>query len=130
MIRTPILATLLVAGGCAAPDEAAVDDKTSWSSHLGSRLKSSLEAIQNAAPDLPRMSRVVYGSDRCTISDDGEADCGEAAIRICKAQGFEAGRAIDTASVNSCRPRTIDHIQSGDGPSCRTKYQVTAALCW
>ncbi|MBZ6074703.1 hypothetical protein [Microvirga puerhi] len=128
-LRTPILATVLMVGGCAGPESAAVEEPT-WTGTMGARLKAGIRAIQDATPELPRMSRIVQGSDRCTISASGDADCGEAAIRICKARGYDAGQAIDTASVNSCRPRSVDQLQSGDGLSCKTKYQVTAALCW
>ncbi|QFU15979.1 hypothetical protein [Microvirga thermotolerans] len=128
-IGISLLAALLAAGGCAAPADPAADERT-WSGTLGARLRSGVQAIREATPDLPRVSRVVYASERCLISEEGSPDCGAAALRICTARGYGAGRALDTASVNACRPRTIEHLQSGDGPACRTKYQVTAALCW
>jgi len=128
-IGIPLVAALMAAGGCAGPEDPAAE-KATWSGQLGSRLKSGMQAIQDVAPDLPRVSRIVYGSERCHVTAEGETDCGRAALNICRAQGYEAGRAIDTASVNACRPRSIEQIQTGDGPSCRTKYQVTAALCW
>jgi hypothetical protein len=128
-LKSAVMIGALAVGGCAGPDELA-EDKTSWTGMLGSKLKAGLEAIQDASPDLPPLSRVVYDSDRCMIAPEGGVDCKEAAKRICKSRGYSSGRAVDTASINSCRPRSFAQLQSGDGLFCQTKYQVTAALCW
>lgn len=123
-----VLAALFGAG--CDRSEGVSDIKTSWAGSLGAKLKSGLDSISESTLDGPLMTRIVYDSERCMTAPEGGADCREAARQICRARGFISGGAVDTASVNSCRPRSFAELHSGDGLSCQTKYQVTAALCW
>jgi hypothetical protein len=97
---------------------------------LGDQTKENLHAVWESAKKLPPTARVVPATGRCDVSDRGELRCREAALQACRTKGFTSGRAVDTASVDACRPATRDELQSGESVICRTRYEVTTALCW
>jgi len=129
-LRSGLMLIALSIAGCAGSDHRSPDAETSWARALGAKVKAGLDAIEDAVPDGPPMSRIVYGSERCMIAPEGGADCKDAARQICKSRGFSSGRAVDTASISSCRPQSFAELHRAEGLYCQTKHQVTASLCW
>ena len=97
---------------------------------LGDQTKENLHAVWEGAKKLPRPAQVIPANGRCEVTDTGELRCRDAAIQACRAKGYASGRPVDTASVDACRPARRDERQSGEMVTCRTKYEVTTALCW
>ncbi|HEX2725318.1 MAG TPA: hypothetical protein VHN20_05820 [Beijerinckiaceae bacterium] len=97
---------------------------------LGDQTKENMRAVWEGAKKLPRPAQVIPASGRCDVSAGGQLNCREAAVRACKAKGYASGRAVDTASVEACRPARPHERQSGEMVTCQTRYEVTTALCW
>ncbi len=126
-----ILGIVLTGASCTRPPDAALLEWAAAPVEAFSRgMETSLRGLKDAADDLPLSPHVIPASSRCAFSDDGKLNCREAAIHACKAQGYGTGEAAGTATINACRPTSLRDVWSGDSPSCRTKYQLTAALCW
>jgi hypothetical protein len=124
------LASLLI-GGCYKTSESGMlADTASSLRSLGDQTKENLHAVWEGAKKLPRPAQVVPANARCDVSAGGELSCREAAIQACRKKGYTSGRAVDTASVEACRPARQAERQSGESVTCRTRYEVTTALCW
>ncbi|MGP0091676.1 MAG: hypothetical protein ACLPKB_17190 [Xanthobacteraceae bacterium] len=115
--------------------------------HLGTGLKATQktiddltaptrDAVQSAAGvakdaatavvNLPRVG-FVSGSERCLTAPNGAPDCQAATQALCKANGFETGRSLDTRTQAYCPPPQIKI--SGPVPKLTECVYVTRALC-
>jgi hypothetical protein len=122
---------LLAGGSCTRSADTMVPEWAASSAEVFREgVGKSLQAVRDATGDLSLPARVVTTSNRCTIADDGSPDCRDAAIQACMKHGYKTGKAADTATVNACRRTRPDNLQPGDDLACRTKYRLTAALCW
>lgn len=86
-------------------------------------------AAKDAATAVVRLPRVgfVSGSERCLTAPNGAPDCQAATETLCKANGFETGRSLDTRTQAYCPPPQIK--LSGPLPKLTECVFVTRALC-
>jgi len=126
-----ISAALSALGACASSETSTAEGMVnSVASSLITQLEAGINAIQHAAGSLPPTAQIVYASERCASSGSGGPDCGEAAARVCKTKGFSSGKPVDVASANACRLNSSPALRPGVVATCRTKYELTASLCW
>jgi hypothetical protein len=86
-------------------------------------------AAKDAATAVTRLPRVgfVSGSERCLTAPNGAPDCRAATETLCKANGFESGRSLDTRTEAYCPPPQIK--LSGPLPKLTECVYVTRAIC-
>jgi hypothetical protein len=86
-------------------------------------------AAKDAATTVVRLPRVgfVSGSERCLPAPNGAPDCQAATELLCKANGFESGRSLDTRTEVYCPPPQIK--LSGPLPKLAECVYVTRAIC-
>jgi hypothetical protein len=86
-------------------------------------------AAKDAATAVVRLPRVgfVSGSERCLTAPNGAPDCQAATEALCKANGFDGGRSLDTRTEAYCPPPQIK--LSGPLPKLTECVYVTRAIC-
>ena len=73
--------------------------------------------------------RTVRGREVCAPAPNGAPDCQAAAERLCRSNGYAAGKSADTTSAETCPP---DVLLSGRTPmpgECKAETFITRALC-
>jgi hypothetical protein len=92
-------------------------------------VKDAAGAAKDAATAVARLPRVgfVSGSERCLTAPNGAPDCRAATEALCKANGFESGRSLDTRTQAYCPPAQIK--LSGPLPKLTECVYVTRAIC-
>jgi hypothetical protein len=71
---------------------------------------------------------VLTGHEKCASAPNGAPDCVIAANAICKTNGFESGKSVDTTTTEVCPPQVYLSGHSS-GPECRKETFVSRALC-
>ena len=96
----------------------------------GVAAKTTVEGAKDAAGAVTRIptSRVFTGHEKCASAPNGAPDCVLAANAICKTNGFESGKSVDTTSTEVCPPQVYLSGHSS-GPECRKETFVSRALC-
>jgi hypothetical protein len=96
----------------------------------GVAAKTTVEGAKDAAGAVTRIptSRVFTGHEQCASAPNGAPDCVIAANAICKTNGFESGKSVDTTTTEVCPPQVYLSGQSS-GPECRKETFVSRALC-
>ena len=96
----------------------------------GVAAKTTVEGAKDAAGAVTRIptSRVLTGHEKCASAPNGAPDCVIAANAICKTNGFESGKSVDTTTTEVCPPQVYLSGQSS-GPECRKETFVSRALC-
>jgi hypothetical protein len=93
---------------------------------LGGRAREVARDAAGTVAALPG-TRAITAHQRCEPAPNGAPDCHAAAAVLCRGQGFQAGRLLDTQTERSCPARVLF---SGRGESeCRTEIFVTRAVC-
>jgi hypothetical protein len=84
---------------------------------------------KDAATAVVRLPKVgfVSGAERCLTAPNGAPDCQAATEALCKANGFESGRSLDTRTQAYCPPPQIK--LSGPLPKLTECVYVTRAIC-
>ena len=92
--------------------------------------KTTVEGAKDAAGAVTRIptSRVLTGHEKCASAPNGAPDCVIAANAICKTNGFESGKSVDTTTTEVCPPQVYLSGHSS-GPECRKETFVSRALC-
>jgi len=92
-------------------------------------VKDAAGAAKDAATAVVRLPRVgfVSGSERCLTAPNGAPDCQAATQVLCKSNGFESGRSLDTRTEAYCPPPQIK--LSGPLPKLTECVYVTRAIC-
>ena len=92
-------------------------------------VQSAAGVAKDAAKAFTRLPRVGFasGSERCPIAPNGAPDCQAASDALCKANGFESGRSLDTRTEAYCPPPQIK--LSGPLPKLTECIFVTRAIC-
>ena len=150
---------LRLAAGAAAPDRSpAVDGNVldrfaHWldrSVHgLGVGMKDTLAALdqmgrqtsdglKNAAeeangtlgslPAVPAM-RIVNKRQQCAVAANGGPDCRQAAVAICRANGFATGKTFETQTEQKCPLTVLLGRRDFKPGECRTETYVLRSLC-
>jgi hypothetical protein len=96
----------------------------------GVAAKTTVEGAKDAAGAVTRIptSRVFTGHEKCDSAPNGAPDCVIAANAICKTNGFESGKSVDTTTTEVCPPQVYLSGRSG-GSECRKETFVSRALC-
>jgi hypothetical protein len=96
----------------------------------GTAAKTTVEGAKDAAGAVTRIptSRVFTGHEKCASAPNGAPDCVIAANAICKTNGFESGKSVDTTTTEVCPPQVYLSGRSS-GSECRKETFVSRALC-
>jgi len=90
-------------------------------------VKGAAGAAKDAATAVVRLPGFVSGSERCLTAPNGAPDCQAATDALCKANGYESGRSLDTRTQAYCPPAQIK--LSGPLPKLAECVYVTRAIC-
>lgn len=96
----------------------------------GIAARSTVSGAKDAADAVVRIpgARVISGHEKCKNAPNGAPDCLAAAIKICKAKGFESGKSVDMTTAEVCPPRVyLSGRNSGEG--CHTETFVSRVFC-
>lgn len=121
-----------------------VDAVGRWLEQGAAKLKSDMDGAQetlgkagdrmrDAAKDvggavgLPK-ARVTTGRERCLPAQNGAPDCEPAAVALCKAKGFQAGKSLETQSERNCSPRALLAGRPSE-TECQREMFVMRAMC-
>jgi len=96
----------------------------------GVAARRTVDTAKDAADAIARVpnTRVVIGHERCANAPNGAPDCLAAANKICKGQGFTAGKSVDMTTAEVC-PAHVYMAGRNSGPECHTETFVSRALC-
>jgi len=76
---------------------------------------------------IPSMQK---GREKCPATDSGAVDCKAAADALCRAQGFQQGKSVDSDATEKCSAEALLLSGRKSQPgACRTDYFVTRAWC-
>jgi hypothetical protein len=84
-------------------------------------------AAKDAATAVTRLPGFVSGSERCLTAPNGAPDCRAATEALCKANGYQGGRSLDTRTEAYCPPPKVK--LSGTLPKIEECVYVTRAIC-
>jgi len=96
----------------------------------GIAARSTVDAAKDAAGAVARIpnARVVSGHEVCAVAPNGAPDCISAAMKMCKAKGFESGKSVDMTTAEICPTQVLLSGRS-TGPECHDETFVSRALC-
>ena len=96
----------------------------------GIAAKTTVEGAKDAAGAVTRIptSRVFTGHEKCASAPNGAPDCVIAANAICKTNGFESGKSVDSTTTEVCPPQVYLSGRSS-GSECHKETFVSRALC-
>ena len=96
----------------------------------GVAARTTVDAAKGAADVMVRIpnTRVVSGHEVCPAAPNGAPDCVTAAMKLCKAKGFESGKSIDMTTAEVC-PAQVLLSGRTTGPECHDETFVSRAIC-
>jgi hypothetical protein len=95
---------------------------------LGKEAREAAKEATGAVVGLPN-ARVVTARERCTPAPNGAPDCQAAANAICRGNGFQTGKSLDTQSEQKCPARVLLERRAPSSGECPTEIFVTRAMC-
>lgn len=97
----------------------------------GVAAKTTVNTAKDAAGAVARIpaARVMSGHEKCQNAPNGAPDCVDAAERLCKAKGFEAGKSLDMTTAEVCSAKVMLQGRTGTPGECRDETFVSRALC-
>jgi len=89
------------------------------------------EAMKSAADAMVHLpvSRVVEVQEACPRAGNGAADCAVAAIKACKAKGFNTGQPLDVRTAEKCADSLWVSGQNQTAADCPVETVVLRAAC-
>ena len=96
----------------------------------GVAARTTVDAAKGAADAVVRIpnTRIVSGHEKCAVAPNGAPDCVTAAMKMCKAKGFESGKSVDMTTAEVCPAQVLLSGRNG-GPECHDETFVSRALC-
>jgi hypothetical protein len=95
---------------------------------LGNQTLDAAKDATGAVITLPN-ARVVTAHERCTLAQNGSADCQAAADTLCRGKGFQAGKSLDTQAELKCPAKLLLERRAPNDKDCPTETFVTRAMC-
>jgi hypothetical protein len=97
----------------------------------GAMTKGTVDAAKGTVDALGKLggSRIVSGREKCLLAPNGAPDCQAAAIRICKAAGFNTGSSADFVTSEECPASAYANGRKPKPGECPVESVVIKAVC-
>lgn len=92
--------------------------------------KGAADVARDTAATVTRLPSAAFisGREQCTLAPNGAPDCRNAAVSMCRVQGYSGGNSIAFETAEKCPPpaRVSGRPPQGD---CTLEHFVTRAVC-
>ena len=107
------------------------DNVDNFNREAGIAAKTTVDVAKEGADAVIKLkdTRVIRGHQNCPLAPNGAPDCVAAAVAMCKAQGLEGGKSLDTTSAEECPAQVMLGRRAAQPGECKLVTFVTKALC-